>query len=72
MDEQKRPNFPSGNVAFQERYIAAFKGLTELITAPATAWKLPPEDAEQAYAQWLSMFNALAGVEENEDATETG
>ena len=60
-------NFPSGNVAFQERYIAAFKGLTDLLTTSATAWKLSAEDAEQAYARWLTMFNALAGIKEKKD-----
>ena len=46
--------FPPGDVARQERYIAAFRGLTQLIAVSRDEWPWAGE-------KWTEMFETLAG-----------
>ncbi len=53
--------FPRGPQAFQERYLAAFEGLTQVLGENpqlASFWSWGTE-------KWLEMFNRLIGEEED-------
>jgi len=54
MNEQ---HFPPGDVAFQERYIEAFRGLTALMAARQIA----SDDAHTMSSLWWEMFDRLSG-----------
>ena len=65
---QVNKNFPAGNVAYQERYIEAFRGLTQVIASGAGGSKVAG-----LLAVWDEMFNTLIATGEkdnNDDDTE--
>lgn len=56
-------NFPQGNHAYQERFLAAFDGLTEIIVAQIAACQPSAVDRDK----WQEMFRILTGEEEQDD-----
>ena len=59
------PDFPQGPEFTQERFIEAFRGLTQVLIAAHSNGKAIA--FESAMATWKDMFNALIGTEEEQD-----
>ena len=60
-------DFPTGNIATQERFIEAFKGLTQLLTDPRGVMPYfsgRGTPLDRFLRQWEEMFNELRGEEE--------